>query len=78
MRKLINKIKSYFEQNEDKDEKICKCFNISNNDIVKEVNQGCESIRDVRLKTKAGTGCGRCNASVERVTYKSIKMRDKK
>lgn len=35
---------------------ICYCFNISRNDIVKEVNQGCEYIRDIRNNTKACMG----------------------
>ena len=42
-----------------------------------EREQGCESIRDIRNNTKAGMGCGRCNAGVERVAYNAIKNRNK-
>ncbi len=41
------------------------------------MNQSCESIRDIRNNTKAGIGCGRCNAWVERAVYKAIKNRNK-
>ena len=56
MRKIFNNLKSYFKKKEDENEMICDCFNISRNDIVKEVNQGCESIRDIRNNTKACMG----------------------
>lgn len=77
MRKIFNNLKSYFKKKEDDNETIWYCFNISRNNIVKQVNQGCEYIRDIRNNTKAGMGCGRCNAGVERVAYKAIKNRNK-
>lgn len=77
IKKLIDKYKEYLEKNQNKNEKVCRCFNISSDDIVKTINEGARSIKDVRMTTKAGMGCGRCNASVERVTYKAIKMRNK-
>lgn len=68
---------SIYNKKGKENEMICYCFNISRNDIVKEVNQGCEYIRDIRNNTKACMGWGRCNAGVERVAYKAIKDRNK-
>ena len=37
MRKIFNNLKSYFKKKEDNNETICYCFNISRNNIVKQV-----------------------------------------
>lgn len=73
IKKLIEKYKEYTTKNKNKNELVCRCFNVTSDDIKNTINKGANSISDVRLKTKAGMGCGRCNASVERVTYKAIK-----
>lgn len=75
IRKFIDRCKQYNKVNENKNEKVCRCFNVCSDDIKKAVTKGANTISDVREKTKAGMGCGRCNASVERVTYKAIKNR---
>lgn len=72
--KFINKYKQYKKSNENKPEKICSCFNVNSNDIVNALNDGCITISDIRNKTKAGTSCGRCNASLERNVYKAKKQ----
>lgn len=77
IKKLIDKYKKYFKDNQNKNEKVCRCFNISSDDIIKTINDGASSINEVRMTTKAGMGCGRCNASVERITYKAIKIKNK-
>ena len=70
---LINKYKEYKASNANKPKKICSCYNVSNQDIINAINNGCSSINDVRRTTKAGTACGKCNSSVEYLTYKSLK-----
>ena len=42
-----------------KDEKVCYCFNVTVGDIEKAI--------------KAGAGCGRCSANVEKVTTELLK-----
>ena len=77
MIKVFDKLKDNFNKRKNNNKTICYCFNVSSKDIVNQVNQGCESIKDIRNNTKAGVGCGRCNASLERITYKAIKNRKK-
>lgn len=77
IKKFIKKYKEYLKVNQNKNEKVCRCFNVTSDDIVRTINEGASSIKDVRMITKAGMGCGRCSASVERVTYKAIKMKNK-
>lgn len=73
IKNIIEKFKKNSIKKEIKYEKVCRCFNVDSDSIIKVVNEGAHSIKDVRTITKAGTSCGRCNASVERVTYKAIK-----
>ncbi len=51
-----------------KDEKVCYCFNVTVGDIEKAINEGADSLGAVQQATKAGSGCGRCSANVEKVT----------
>ncbi|MCB0976639.1 MAG: nitrite reductase large subunit NirB [Acidimicrobiales bacterium] len=39
---------------------ICSCHNVSCGTIRKAVDDGCETVADVKGCTKAGTGCGSC------------------
>ena len=52
-----------------KDEKVCYCFNVTVGDIEKAIN----SLGAVQQATKAGSGCGRCSANVEKVTTELLK-----
>ncbi|WP_195937819.1 (2Fe-2S)-binding protein [Romboutsia sp. 1001713B170131_170501_G6] len=72
-----NIIKKYKENKNNKNKVVCSCFGVTKADIEKAVNEGMTSINEVRKKTKAGMGCGRCNASIERIIYKSIKSKNK-
>lgn len=72
-----NIIKKYKENKNNKNKVVCSCFGVTKAHIEKAVNEGMTSINEVRKKTKAGMGCGRCNASIERIIYKSIKSKNK-
>lgn len=56
-----------------KDEKVCYCFNVTVGDIEKAINEGADSLGAVQQATKAGSGCGRCSANVEKVTTELLK-----
>jgi len=71
--KLISKYKKFKIINYRKPKKICSCYNISNHDITDAINNGCRGINDIRKTTKAGTACGKCNASLEYEVYKALK-----
>ncbi|KAJ6590581.1 nitrite reductase [Mycena vulgaris] len=45
----------------DDDTQVCSCHNVEKGRIVKCIKEeGCTSIADLKMKTKAGTGCGGC------------------
>lgn len=45
----------------DDDTQVCSCHNVDKGRIVKSVkDEGCTSLADLKIKTKAGTGCGGC------------------
>ena len=56
-----------------KDEKVCYCFNVTVGDIEKAIKDGADSLNSVKQATKAGNGCGRCSANVEKVILELLK-----
>ncbi|KAF8749404.1 BFD-like [2Fe-2S] binding domain [Rhizoctonia solani] len=44
----------------DDDTQICSCHNVTKGQVVDAVKNGVDNIGDIKLKTKAGTGCGGC------------------
>lgn len=58
----------------DDDTQICSCHNVSKGDVVKVVKDGtCKTIGDVKVCTKAGTGCGGCMPLVTTIFNKTMK-----
>ncbi len=45
----------------DKDERICGCFNIKVEDVLKSKENGALSVDEVKKQTKFGKACGRCD-----------------
>ncbi|MFW7415631.1 FAD-dependent oxidoreductase [Demequina sp. SO4-18] len=46
------------------DHTVCQCNSVPKGRIVAAVQDGCESVDDVALATRAGTGCGDCRSLV--------------
>ena len=46
---------------------ICKCQNISVNEVVAAVKNGAQTVEQVMEETKAGTGCGRCKGIISNI-----------
>lgn len=46
---------------------ICSCYDVSKGDICCSVQEGAQTIGDVKAATKAATGCGGCTALVTQV-----------
>ncbi len=46
---------------------VCGCNNVSLEDVVNAVNNGCDTVEKVAEATKAGSACGRCKALVQNV-----------
>lgn len=60
--------------NRDDDTQICSCHNVSKRDVVNNVKNGtCKTIGEVKLCTKAGTGCGGCMPLVQSIFNKAMK-----
>lgn len=46
---------------------VCKCQNVSVNEVVSAVKNGADSVEKVMEETKAGTGCARCIRIIENI-----------
>ena len=46
---------------------VCKCQNVSVNEVVEAVKNGADTIERVMEETKAGSGCGRCNGIIQNI-----------
>lgn len=46
---------------------VCKCQNVSVNEVVAAVKNGAQSVNTVMEETKAGTGCGRCKGIIANI-----------
>lgn len=46
---------------------VCKCQNISVNEVVAAVKNGADTVEKVMEETKAGSGCGRCKGIIANI-----------
>lgn len=47
---------------------VCKCFNVSEKDILKAIKvNNIKTVEDVTNYTKAGGGCGKCKGEIEKI-----------
>ena len=46
---------------------VCKCQNVSVNEVVEAVKNGADTIERVMEETKAGSGCGRCKGIIQNI-----------
>jgi NAD(P)H-nitrite reductase large subunit len=46
---------------------VCKCKNVSLEDVVNAVNNGADTTEKVAEVTRAGSACGRCKVLVENI-----------
>lgn len=59
------------------DKIICPCCKVKKGDIVKAVEKGAGSSKEVREMTKAGKGCGKCKDKVKKFTKEILKKQKK-
>ena len=43
---------------------VCKCQNVSVNEVVSAVKNGAQTVEQIMEENKAGTGCGRCKGII--------------
>lgn len=46
---------------------VCKCQNVSVNEVVEAVKNGADTIERVMEETKAGSACGRCKGVIQNI-----------
>jgi len=49
---------------------ICKCKNVKKKDIIKAMEKGATSYKDIRDKTGAGSKCGKCEKDIKKFMKK--------
>tara|TARA_R110001592_G_scaffold18703_5_gene77305 strand:+ start:28963 stop:31569 length:2607 start_codon:yes stop_codon:yes gene_type:complete len=54
---------------------ICSCHNVSKGAICCSVDAGCTDLGDLKVMTKAGTGCGGCSALLKQVFEHELSAR---
>ncbi|KAJ7594501.1 NADPH nitrite reductase [Mycena floridula] len=57
----------------DDDIQVCSCHNVEKGAIVACVKDGCQSIGELKTKTKVGTGCGGCMPLVTKIFNSEMK-----
>ncbi|KAG9119852.1 hypothetical protein FRC07_004917 [Ceratobasidium sp. 392] len=61
----------------DDDTQICSCHNVTKGQVVDCVKSGIDTVGDIKLKTKAGTGCGGCLPLVTNIFKAEMKKAGK-
>lgn len=64
---LEDALNKYFGENANtKEDIICKCFNVTKTNLLKEINEhNLKTVEDVMAYTKAGSGCGACKEKIQ-------------
>ena len=55
---------------------ICPCYKVTKGDILKAVEKGATSFKEVKQMTKVGKGCGKCKKKAKKLTKKLLEKRD--
>lgn len=58
---------------EDTNKVICKCINVTIQDLKDVIKNGARSFEEVQTITKVGTGCGKCADGVKAMINEIIK-----
>ncbi len=51
---------------------ICPCYKVTKGDILKAVEEGATSFKEVKQMTKVGKGCGKCKKKAKKLTKKLL------
>ena len=65
----------YFDMNLEK--VICPCFQITKGDIVRAVEEGAGSFKEVKQATKVSMACGKCKKKAKKLTKKLLGEEEK-
>jgi NAD(P)H-nitrite reductase large subunit len=59
-------------KNQPKDRMICFCYSVSESTIIKAIEDGAETLMDIRRNTYANTGCAGCANEVKKILNKHV------
>lgn len=51
---------------------VCSCNNVGSENILKKIDEGCHTLKEVCDGTGAGTGCGSCRPEVKRLLDETL------
>ncbi|MDD6440884.1 MAG: (2Fe-2S)-binding protein [bacterium] len=54
------------------DKVICSCYKVTKGDIIRAVEEGATSFKDVKKATKVGKACGKCKKKAKKFTKKLL------
>ena len=52
---------------------ICSCYKVTKGDIIRAVEEGASSFKEVKKVTKVGKACGKCKKKAKKFTKKLLK-----
>lgn len=52
--------------------KICLCRQVSEEELVKAINDGADTMEKIAFRTRATTGCGTCSGSVRAILNREL------
>ena len=51
---------------------VCSCYKVTKGDVLKAVENGASSFKDVKKETKLGKACGKCKKKGKKLTKKLL------
>ena len=55
---------------------ICPCYKVTEGDILRAVEQGAASFKEIKKATKVGMACGKCKKKAKKVSKKVLKNKE--
>lgn len=57
---------------------ICPCYKVTKGDVLKAIEDGAASFKEVRQATKLGKACGKCKKKAKKLTKKLLDRQEEK
>ncbi|MCZ8343794.1 MAG: (2Fe-2S)-binding protein [Leptospira sp.] len=52
--------------------RVCLCRMVTEEDLVRAIHEGAQTVEEIREKTRASTGCGTCSAQVYHILQREL------
>lgn len=57
---------------------ICPCYKVTKGDVLKAIEDGAASFKEVKQATKLGKACGKCKKKAKKLTKKFLDRQEEK